>query len=66
MSEKEKDIKGSLCEVICAMLNEGTDCCEVTYRKGDFVLTVEVVITKIVKGDEIVYDSESCEDVEVK
>lgn len=62
MSEKEKAIKGSLGEVICAMLNEGTDCCEVTYRKDDFSITVDITINKIVKGKEVIYDSESCED----
>lgn len=64
MDDKEKDIKGSLGEVICAMLNEGTDCCEVTYRNNDFAITVEVTINKIVKGEEIVYDSESCDEVD--
>lgn len=64
MSEKEKDIKGSLGEVLCAMLNEGTDCCEVTYRKDDFAITVEITINKIVKGEEVIYDCESCDEVE--
>lgn len=64
MDEKEKNIKGNLGEVLCAMLNEGTDCCEVTYRKDDFAITVDITITKIVKGKEVVYDCESCEVVE--
>jgi hypothetical protein len=63
MDDKEKDIKGNLGEVLYAMLNEGTDCCAVTYRKDDFAITVDITITKIVKGQELVYDCESCDEV---
>lgn len=55
---------GNLKEIIIAMLNNNTDNCEVTNTVGDFSVTLDIILTKIVKGEEVIYDSESCDEVE--
>lgn len=64
---EEKDFKGTLKEVILQMLENDTDCCEVTNTVGDTSVTVEVTITKIVSGGEVIYDAaeEADDDVEL-
>lgn len=63
---EEKDFKGTLKEVILQMLENDTDCCEVTNTVGDTSVTVEVTITKIVSGGEVIYDAaEAGDDVEL-
>ena len=52
-----KDFKGGLKEIILAMINEGTDCCEVTNTVGDFSVTLDITITKIVNAGEVLYES---------
>ena len=52
---------GNLKEIILAMINNGTDCCEVTNTVGDFSVTLDITITKIVNAGEVIYDSESDE-----
>lgn len=54
---------GNLKEIIIAMLNNNTDNCEVTNTVGDFSVTLDIILTKIVKGEEVIYDSESCDEV---
>ena len=63
---EERDFKGTLKEVILQMLENDTDCCEVTNTVGDTSVTVEVTITKIVSGGEVIYDAaEAGDDVEL-
>lgn len=59
-----KEFNGNLKEIILAMIEAGTDCCEVTNTVGDISVTVDVTITKIKKGDEVLYDANEEDDVE--
>jgi hypothetical protein len=59
---EEKEFKGTLKEVILQMLENDTDCCEVTNTVGDTSVTVEVTITKIVSGGEVIYDAVEADD----
>jgi hypothetical protein len=59
---EEKEFKGTLKEVILQMLENDTDCCEVTNTVGDTSVTVEVTITKIVSGGEVIYDAAEADD----
>ncbi len=61
MSNK-KEFNGTLKEVILQMIEADTDCCEVTNTVGDVSVTVEVTITKITSGDEVVYDAAEADD----
>jgi hypothetical protein len=62
---EEKEFKGTLKEVILQMIENDTDCCEVTNTVGDTSVTVEVTITKIVSGGEVIYDAAEADDVEL-
>ena len=57
-----KEFSGNLKEAIIEMINNGTDCCEVTNIVGDFSVTVELTITKIVDKGVVVYDAETEDD----
>ena len=60
----KKDCTGNLKEIILAMIEAGTDCCEVTNTVGNFSVSVDITINKIVDGDEVIYDAgdeENCE-----
>ena len=60
----KKECTGNLKEIILAMIEAGTDCCEVTNTVGNFSVSVDITITKIVDGDDIIYDAgdeENCE-----
>lgn len=57
-----KEFSGNLKEAIIEMINNGTDCCEVTNIVGDFAVTVELTITKIVDKGVVVYDAEAEDD----
>ena len=57
-----KEFSGNLKEAIIEMINNGTDCCEVTNTVGDFSVTVELTITKIVDKGVVVYDAEEADD----
>lgn len=60
-----KEFNGNLKEIILAMIEADTDCCEVTNTVGDTSVTVEVTITKIVNGGEVIYDAaEANDDIE--
>jgi hypothetical protein len=61
MSDK-KEFKGTLKEIILAMIEADTDCCEVTNTVDDFSVTVEVTIKKIVDGNTVVYDATEFDD----
>jgi hypothetical protein len=61
MSDK-KEFNGTLKEIILAMLEADTDCCEVTNTVEDFSVTVEVTIKKIVDGNTVVYDAAESDD----
>ena len=53
-----KEFNGNLKELILYMIQNGTDCCEVTNTVGETSVTVDVTITKIVEGDNVIYDAE--------
>ena len=57
-----KEFSGNLKEAIIEMINNRTDCCEVTNVVGDFAVTVELTITKIVDKGVVVYDAEAEDD----
>jgi hypothetical protein len=58
----KKECTGNLKDIILAMLEAETNCCEVTNTVDDFSVTVEVTIKKIVDGDTIVYDAAESDD----
>lgn len=58
---KEK-FSGNLKEIILHMINNETDCCEVTNTVGDISVTVDITITKITDGDKVIYDAEEVND----
>ena len=61
----KEGFNGNLKDIILHMIENDTDCCEVTNTVGDTSVTVEVTITKIVSGDEVIYDvAETDDDVE--
>lgn len=53
----KEGFNGNLKDIILHMIQNDTDCCEVTNTVGDVSVTVEVTITKITNGDEVVYDA---------
>ena len=53
-----KEFNGNIKEAIMQMIQNGTDCCEVTNTVGDFSVTVELTITKIVDKGVVVYDAD--------
>lgn len=57
-----KEFNGNIKEAIMQMIQNGTDCCEVTNTVGDFSVTVELTITKIVDKGVVVYDAEEDDD----
>ena len=52
----KEEFSGNLKEFILYMMQNDTDCCEVTNTVGDVSVTVDITITKIKKGDEVIYD----------
>ena len=58
----KEEFNGNLKELILYMMQNDTDCCEVTNTVGDVSVTVEVTITKITEGDKVVYDAEADSD----
>ena len=59
---EEKEFSGNLKEVILHMITNGTDCCEVTNTVGDVSVTVDITITKITDGDNVLYNAEDEDD----
>ena len=60
-----KEFNGNLKELILYMIQNGTDCCEVTNTVGETSVTLDITITKIVEGNNIIYDAED-EDEELE
>ena len=60
----KKECTGNLKEIILAMIESGTDCCEVTNTVGDISVSVDITITKIKKGDEVLFDADEEDNVE--
>lgn len=60
----KEGFNGNLKDIILHMIENDTDCCEVTNTVEDVSVTVEVTITKITNGDEVVYSATE-EDKEV-
>jgi hypothetical protein len=58
----KEGFNGNLKDIILHMIENDTDCCEVTNTVGDTSVTVEVTITKIVSGNEIIYDATEADD----
>jgi hypothetical protein len=65
MEEFEKDFNGDLATALKEMIHNDTDCCEVKYTLGDMQITAEILITKVVVADEVVYDAEDAEEPDV-
>ena len=61
-----KEFNGNLKELILYMIQNGTDCCEVTNTVGETSVTVDVTITKIVEGDTVIYDAEEPEEYDLE
>jgi hypothetical protein len=61
----KEGFNGNLKDIILHMIENDTDCCEVTNTVGDTSVTVEVTITKIVSGSEVIYDAAEADDVEL-
>jgi hypothetical protein len=61
----KEGFNGNLKDIILHMIKNDTDCCEVTNTVGDTSVTVEVTITKIVSGSEVIYDAAEADDVEL-
>lgn len=55
----EPEFKGTLKEVINAMLLNDTDNCEVTHTLGDISVVIDITIKKITKAGEVLYDAEA-------
>ena len=58
----KKECTGNLKEIILAMMENDTDCCEVTNTVNDISVTVEITITKIVDQGKVVYDASEDEE----
>jgi hypothetical protein len=58
----KEGFNGNLKDIILHMIKNDTDCCEVTNTVGDTSVTVEVTITKIVSGNEVIYDAAEADD----
>lgn len=62
MKDFDKEFNGDLGTALKEMIHNDTDCCEVTYTLGDTRITAEIVITKVVVKDEVVYDASEDDD----
>ena len=62
MEEFDKDFNGDLATALKEMIHNDTDCCEVKYTLGDVQITAEILITKVVVADEVIYDAEATEE----
>jgi DNA-binding FrmR family transcriptional regulator len=58
----KEGFNGNLKDIILHMIENDTDCCEVTNTVEDVSVTVEVTIKKIVDGDTVVYDAAESDD----
>ena len=53
----KEEFNGNLKELILYMMQNETDCCEVTNTVGETSVTVEVIITKVVDDGKVIYDA---------
>jgi predicted RNA-binding Zn-ribbon protein involved in translation (DUF1610 family) len=53
---------GNLRQIILAMIENGTDCCEVTNTLGDTSVKVDITLTEIVDKGKVVYSAVKEED----
>ena len=53
----KEEFNGNLKELILYMMQNETDCCEVTNTVGETSVTVEVIITKVVDDGKVIYDT---------
>lgn len=58
----KEEFNGNLKELILYMMQNDTDCCEVTNTVGNTSVTIEVTIKKITDGDSVIYDAEDEDD----
>jgi hypothetical protein len=58
----KEEFKGNLKDLILYMIQNDTDCCEVTNTVNDFSVTAEVTIKKIVDGNTVIYDAAETDD----
>ena len=61
----KEEFSGNLKELILYMMQNETDCCEVTNTVEDISVTVEVTIKKVVAGDEVIFDADEEDNVEL-
>ena len=61
----KEEFTGNLKELILYMMQNETDCCEVTNTVEDISVTVEVTIKKVVAGDEVIFDADEEDNVEL-
>ena len=55
----KENFSGNIKDAIRMMIESGTDCCEITNTVGDYSVTLELTITKIVNGDEVIYEADN-------
>ena len=62
IEEKQKDL--TIKDILIELMKADSDNCEVKFKSGDLEFTLDIVITKIVKGDVVEYDANE-EDTDV-
>lgn len=61
----KEEFTGNLKELILYMMQNEADCCEVTNTVEDISVTVEVTIKKVVAGDEVIFNADEEDNVEL-
>ena len=62
IEQKQKEL--TIKEIIIQLMQNDSDNCEVKFKSGDLEFTLDIIITKIVKGDVVEYDANE-EDTDV-
>ena len=55
IEQKQKEL--TIKEIIMQLMQNDTDNCEVKFKSGDLEFTLDITITKIIKGDVVEYDA---------
>lgn len=55
IEQKHKEL--TIKEILMQLMQNDTDNCEVKFKSGDLEFTLDITITKIVKGDVVEYDA---------
>ena len=55
IEQKHKEL--TIKEILMQLMQNDTDNCEVEFKSGDLEFTLDITITKIVKGDVVEYDA---------